>query len=528
MSYAGKHLTLLSQARRDRGAKIALQYHTYRLCRFDWDTHQLFSESPRRLSAQWRADAALSMQRGSRITKDGGALKSFLLGVSSSTPAQPFLYPIAMVLTPMQEAAHAAIRQRESVLLLSPTGSGKTLAYLLPLIERVEEKIDALQAVVVVPGRELAMQVERVLREQTGIVRAMALYGGRPTMEEHRRLRELRPHVVIATPGRLLDHIDKGNLELSGVRLLVIDEYDKCWEFGFRDEMARIAESLRRVPQVVIASATPFREENEEESGAPKLLINRDYHVIDFLHETTALQDRLRIYAVPSAEKDKLQTLARLLSQKGATQTIVFVAHRESADRVGQYLRSERFTAVVYHGGMEQDARERALFRFRSGAANVLVSTDLAARGLDIPEVGAVVHYHLPADEATFAHRSGRTARWQSVGEAYLIVGPEETTPDFVELSGNEEVNHVSVRPAAPLWAVLYIGRGKRDKLSKADIVGFLCKKGGLRSAQIGHIELAAHTAYVAVERKALAALLKQVAGEKIKGMKTIIEEMRQ
>ena len=225
------------------------------------------------------------MQRGSRITKDDGALKSFLLGVSSSTPAQPFLYPIAMVLTPMQEAAHAAIRQRESVLLLSPTGSGKTLASLLPLIERVEEKIDTLQAVVVVPGRELAMQVERVLREQSTAVRAMALYGGRPAMEEHRRLRELRPHVVIATPGRLLDHIDKGNLELSGVRLLVIDEYDKCWEFGFREEMARIAESLRRVPQVVIASATPFREENEEESGAPKLLINRDYHVIDFLHD---------------------------------------------------------------------------------------------------------------------------------------------------------------------------------------------------------------------------------------------------
>lgn len=468
------------------------------------------------------------MQRGSRITKDDGALKSFLLGVSSSTPAQPFLYPIAMVLTPMQEAAHAAIRQRESVLLLSPTGSGKTLAYLLPLIERVEEKIDTLQAVVVVPGRELAMQVERVLREQSTVVRAMALYGGRPAMEEHRRLRELRPHVVIATPGRLLDHIDKGNLELSGVRLLVIDEYDKCWEFGFREEMARIAESLRRVPQVVIASATPFREENEEESGAPKLLINRDYHVIDFLHETSALHERLRIYAVPSPEKDKLQTLARLLSKKGTAQTIVFVAHRESADRVGLYLRSERFTAVVYHGGMEQDARERALFRFRSGAANVLVSTDLAARGLDIPEVGAVVHYHLPADEATFAHRSGRTARWQSVGEAFLIVGPEETTPDFVELSGSEDVSQVPVRPAAPLWAVLYIGRGKRDKLSKADIVGFLCKKGGLRSAQIGHIELAAHTAYVAVERKALAALLKQVAGEKIKGMKTIIEEMRQ
>ena len=432
-----------------------------------------------------------------------------------------------MVLTPMQEAAHAAIRQRESVLLLSPTGSGKTLAYLLPLIERVEEKIDALQAVVVVPGRELAMQVERVLREQSTAVRAMALYGGRPTMEEHRRLRELRPHVVIATPGRLLDHIDKGNLELSGVRLLVIDEYDKCWEFGFREEMARIAESLRRVPQVVIASATPFREENEEESGAPKLLINRDYHVIDFLHETTALQDRLRIYAVPSPEKDKLQTLARLLSQKGATQTIVFVAHRESVDRVGQYLREKGFPTSLYHGGQDQEVRERSLYRFRSGAASVMVSTDLAARGLDIPEVRAIVHYHLPMDTATFAHRSGRTARWDAEGTAYLLVGPEERLPSFIEADESYSVSEVSIKAQPSQWAVLYIGRGKKDKLSKADILGFLCKKGGLTSAQIGRIDVNPHVSYVAVQRNALKRLLQQVSGEKIKGMKTLIEEMR-
>lgn len=433
-----------------------------------------------------------------------------------------------MTLTPMQEAAHAAIRRDESVLLLSPTGSGKTLAFLLPILTQIETETDALQAIIVVPSRELASQVEDVIRLQKMPVRSMALYGGRPTMEEHRRLREVSPHLIVSTPGRLLDHFNKENLSFSRVRTLVIDEYDKCWELGFKDEMAQIATALHHVSQVVIVSATAFRSDDKD-NGAPEVLIARRYTRLDYLHDGEAAQSRLHIYHVPSDERDKLTTLTRLLSVLPENKSIlVFVSHRESADRVGQYLRREHFGAAVYHGGLEQETRERALFRFRAGAANILVCTDLASRGLDIPHVGAVIHYHLPADEATFTHRSGRTARWQSEGNTYLIVGPDESWPDFVEAGATVDVQEQPVKPLVPTHAVLYIGRGKRDKLSKADIVGFLCKKGKLHASQIGSITLRPHSAYVAIERRALPSLLRRIGGEKIKGMKTIIEEMRQ
>lgn len=489
----------------------------------------IISESPRRLLVQWRAVTALSMQRGSRITKEERALKSYLLGVSSSTPAQPSLYTFDfMILNPMQEAAGAAIRQHHNVLLLSPTGSGKTLAYLLPLIDLVRTDLQALQAVVVVPTRELALQVEGVLQAQTKQLRAMSLYGGRPAMEEHRRIKEIKPHLVIATPGRLLDHIGKNNLNIVGTRLLVVDEYDKCLELGFRDEIDRIGDAFADTPQLVLTSATAFAEDAQPvPTASPNLLKRRQLEVIDFLDTVSELRERLEVRLVASPEKDKLSTLSVLLTHLRGESAIVFVAHRESADRIADFLREAHFSAVVYHGGMEQEARERALYRFRAGAANILVSTDLAARGLDIPTVRAIVHYHLPIDEATFTHRSGRTARWEDTGAAYLIVGPEEQPPAFVSNAESLSLEGIEVKPVRPEWTVLYIGRGKKDKLSKADIVGFLCKKGGLTTAQLGRIDVAAHAAYVAVKRSTLKSLLQRIAGEKIKGMKTLIEEMR-
>lgn len=433
----------------------------------------------------------------------------------------------SLTFTPMQQAAHAALARRENVVLLSPTGSGKTLAYLLPTAQHIFRENDALQAVVVVPSRELALQVESVLREHAPEVRAMSLYGGRPAMEEHRRIKELKPQCVVATPGRLLDHVGKGNLNILGVRTLVLDEYDKCLELGFREEMNQIGQRFARTPQWVLTSATAFDWSGEEAVDMPQWLANRRMTTLDYLDTATQLKERLEVCIVEAIEKDKLSSLARLLTHLKSESSIVFVAHRESADRIGRYLQEEGFAAVVYHGGMEQEQRERALYRFRAGAATTLVSTDLAARGLDIPQVRAIVHYHLPLDEATFTHRSGRTARWEESGTAFLIVGPEEQVPAFVEADSTLPIADITPRAYRPEWTVLYIGRGKRDKLSKADVLGFLCKKGGLTTAQIGRIDLAAHAAYAAVRRSALKTLLAGIAGEKIKGMKTIIEEMR-
>lgn len=432
-----------------------------------------------------------------------------------------------LTLTPMQLEARATLTRRDNVVLLSPTGSGKTLAYVLPTVEQIEASQPKVQAVVVVPSRELALQVESVLREHAPGLRAMSLYGGRPAMEEHRRIKEVKPHIVVATPGRLLDHVGKENLNILSTRTLVVDEYDKCLELGFREEMNQIGQLFGRTPQMVLTSATAFDPEGEEGSETPQWVARRKWVVVDHLDAAAQLRQRLSIRVVEALEKDKLSSLARLLTHLKSESSIVFVAHRESADRIGRYLQEEGFAAVVYHGGMEQEQRERALYRFRAGAATTLVSTDLAARGLDIPQVRAIVHYHLPQDEATFTHRSGRTARWEESGTAFLIVGPEEQLPPFVEADGTLPIADIEPRAYRPEWTVLYIGRGKRDKLSKGDVLGFLCKKGGLTTAQIGRIDLAAHAAYAAVRRTALKSLLAGIAGEKIKGMKTIIEEMR-
>lgn len=429
-------------------------------------------------------------------------------------------------LTPMQQAMLEASGTQGAVVLLSPTGSGKTLAYLLPLVQSLNVESDALQAVVVVPSRELALQSDEVVRGMKCGVRSLCLYGGRPAMEEHRRLREVRPQLVFATPGRLVDHLEKENLLPLTVTTLVIDEFDKCLELGFHDDMARLAAAFSRTERLRLTSATDADEIPAFLSRMSGLKAGEAVR-LNYLAEAEEVRRRMELFQVASPEKDKLATLGRLLTYLKGAPAIVFAAHRESAERIGKYLKGEGFTAVVYHGGMEQEWRERALYKFRSGGANVLVATDLAARGLDIPEVEAVVHYHLPLTEDAFTHRSGRTARWEASGRVFLITGPTENLPEFVAGAEALGVDELRIKPHAPKWATIYIGRGKKDKLGRIDIVGFFCKKGGLRGDDLGRIDVGAHYAYAAVRRSKLKELLNRVGGEKIKGMKTIIEEMK-
>ncbi len=426
-------------------------------------------------------------------------------------------------LTPMQTAMGEAGRARGAVALLSPTGSGKTLAYLLPLAAAVDSAADTLQAVVITPTRELAAQSEETLRRMKTPLRSVTLHGGRPAMDEHRRLREVKPQVVFATPGRLNDHLAKGNISGAGVRTLVMDEFDKCLELGFQAEMEQAVAQFPRTERQWLLSAT-----DAEEIPAFMHRLAPRFERLDFLSGAASPRERTTVYSVSSPKKDKLGTLGALLTHIKGEAAIVFVSYRESAERVGKWLCGEGFTAEIYHGGMEQERRERALYKFRCGAANVLVCTDLAARGLDIPEVRAVIHYHLPAKEEDYTHRNGRTARWDADGAVYLIVGPEETLPAFADDAETLALpQDARLRPTPPRYASVYIGRGKRDKLSKGDVLGFLCKKGGLRSEDLGRIDVHPHCAYASVLRQKLAPALRAVAGEKIKGMKTIVEEMR-
>ena len=244
--------------------------------------------------------------------------------------------------------------------------------------------------------------------------------------------------------------------------------------------------------------------------------------------QCSTVSDRVTLFEVKSPEKDKLDTLNKLLCDLGDSQSIVFLGFRDAVERVDDYLRRQGFATSAFHGGMEQKQREDALYKFSNGSANVFISTDLASRGLDIPEIANIIHYHLPLNEQELIHRVGRTARWDKQGRAYFIVGPEETIPPFVD--GDVELYTPSpsaLQPSLPKMATVYIGKGKKDKISKGDIVGFLCKKGGLESSEIGRISVNDRYTYAAVSRPKLQQVLRLTKGEKIKGIKTVVEPVK-
>ena len=424
-------------------------------------------------------------------------------------------------LNPMQEASIDAWREGKDLILLSPTGSGKTLAYLLPLLEGLKPEVKGVQAVVLVPSRELALQIDQVFKSMNTPYKAMSCYGGRPAMEEHRTMKGIQPSVIIGTPGRMNDHLSKRNFDASTVRTLVIDEFDKCLEFGFQEEMATVIGQLPELERRFLLSATDS-EEIPQFTG-----MNRTTK-LSFLSEDEPMSERIHIYKVLSPVKDKLETLYKLLCTLGSQSTLVFCNHRESVDRVGKYLQSQKLPCGVFHGGMEQEDRERSLYKFRNGSCHVLISTDLAARGLDIPDIGNIVHYHMPIQEDGYIHRNGRTARWEAEGNSYIILHGEEELPAYVgEEPETFTLPEVTPKPSLPEFVTLYIGKGKKDKVNKIDIVGFLSKKGGLNREEVGRIDVKDHYAFAAISRKKAKQTLGLIRNEKIKGVKTIIEEAK-
>ena len=420
-----------------------------------------------------------------------------------------------------EEAQECILRGRNDVVVLSPTGTGKTLAYLLPLVQMLDAESDEVQALVIVPGRELALQSASVLKNMGTGIRSQACYGGRAAMDEHRVLRQNRPQVVFGTPGRLNDHLDKGNIDPHLIKYIVIDEFDKCLEMGFMNEMSQLVGKLSGLQHRFLLSATDAEQ-------IPQFVEMRRTDRLDYLVEEEPLNDRVEVYRVDSPEKDKLATLAQLLLSLGETQSIVFLNYRDSVERTDEYLRKQGFVTSAFHGGLEQRQREDALYKFSNGSATVLVSTDLASRGLDIPHIENIIHYHLPSSEDALIHRVGRTARWDQMGKTFFIVGPEEHMPEFVD-----DYPPFTLYPSPitqiphPRMSTLYIGKGKKDKISKGDIVGFLCKKGGLEPAEIGRIDVNDRYAYAAVRREKTQQVIRKTRGERIKGIRTVVELVR-
>lgn len=420
-----------------------------------------------------------------------------------------------------QEAMNVILRKNDDVVILSPTGSGKTLAYLLPLIQKIDSQLSHVQMLVVVPGRELALQSQRVLKDMGTGLRSMALYGGRATMDEHRKMREVQPQVVFATPGRFNDHLLKENVSPLFIKYVVIDEFDKCLEMGFREEMSLLMGRLRHAEQTILLSATDAEE-------IPRFVRMGQTQRLDYLVKEKQVSECVLLYKVNSPTKDKLETLKQLLLDFGDESTVVFLNYRDSVERTAAFLRECGFSISMFHGGLEQKQREDALYRFSNGSANVLVCTDLASRGLDIPDIQNIVHYHLPLGEDGYIHRVGRTARWDKSGKTFFVLNQEEQIPDYIEGNVKDFIpSPLNDHPQLPKMATLYIGKGKKDKISKGDVVGFLCKIGGLKSDEIGRIDVNDRYSYVAVKQKRLASVLRNVQGEKIKGLKTIFEEIK-
>jgi len=421
-------------------------------------------------------------------------------------------------LNPMQEASIRANSQGKDVVLLSPTGSGKTLAFLLPLLQELKPEENTIQSLVLVPSRELALQIESVFKSMNTGFKTCCCYGGHPISDEKKSILGNHPAIIIGTPGRINDHLNKGNFIPDTIHTLVIDEFDKSLEYGFQDEMSEIIAQLPGLKKRILLSATDAEE-------IPAFTGLNETIKLDFL-EPEDQSVRLKLMKVFSPEKDKLETLFRLLCTMGSSSTIVFCNHRDAVERVSDYLASKGLYNEYFHGGMEQPDRERALYKFRNGSCHVFVSTDLASRGLDIPEIENIIHYHIPINEDAFTHRNGRTARWDAEGTSYIILNEDENLPVYVtEEPEIFDLPTKIARPAQPLWVTLYIGKGKKDKVNKIDIVGFLFKKGKLGKDDIGQIDVKEHFAFVAIRRSKLNQTLNLIQGEKIKGMKTKIEE---
>jgi len=419
-------------------------------------------------------------------------------------------------LNEMQQAAVEANNKDEDFILLSATGSGKTLAFLLQILENIDPDNKNTQALIVVPSRELAMQIEQVFKTMGTGNKITAAYGGHKREIEENNLVQ-PPAVIVGTPGRLCDHIRRGNITVDSITTLVLDEFDKSLELGFLEEMKFIIESLKNVQKKILTSATEAVE-------IPDFIVLKNVQRINFLTPGEE-SERLAIKSVFSEDKDKSATLFKLLCYLGNRSTIVFCNHREAVERTSRLLSEKGIYNEFYHGGMEQQQRDSALSKFRNGTTNVLITTDLASRGLDIANIRYIVHYHLPLTEDAFTHRNGRTARMEASGTAILILSEEEKLPTYID--ENEEqitLPEENILPEKPKWATLFIAAGKKDKVNKVDIVGFLTNKGQLKKEDIGLIEVKDFFSFVAIRKSKMNHTLHLVKDQKIKNKKVKME----
>jgi len=420
------------------------------------------------------------------------------------------------VLNPMQEEAIPLIENTTNTILLSPTGTGKTLAFSLPLLTILDPESPDVQALILVPSRELAIQIEQVIRSMGSGYKVNAVYGGRPVSKDKIEIKH-NPAILIGTPGRILDHFNSERFSKTSIQTLILDEFDKSLEVGFEEEMKAIISQLPNLNKRVLTSAT-------QGISIPGFVRLDKPSIVNYLDKKTP--SKLTIKTVVSPSQNKLKTLVDLVHHLGNAPGIVFCNLRDSIDEVSAHLNRQNISHTCFSGVMEQKDRERALIKFRNGSSQILVATDLAARGIDIPELKFIIHYELPRHEEEFIHRNGRTARVNSKGTAYILKWERESLPEFIKDVKGIDVSSKSsqkIEPKPQYWETLFISGGRKDKISKGDIAGLFFKQGGLNKDQLGNIELKPDCAFVAIPLSLADELVEKLSNSRLKKKKVRI-----
>jgi ATP-independent RNA helicase DbpA len=423
-------------------------------------------------------------------------------------------------LNAMQIAFLETAALSNDVLLHSPTGSGKTLAFLLALLGKLQPtEQPTTQALILAPSRELALQIDQVFRTlQTGY-KINCCYGGHPIAVELQNL-QTPPAVLVGTPGRIADHLRRGSITTDSIEFLVLDEFDKSLELGFEQDMSAIVTALPNLQQRLLTSATTALI-------IPEFLVLNEPAYVDFAaHRTTS--DRLGLKAIMTSSEKRKADFLHLVQWVGGEATLIFCNQKATVEQVSEWLSDLNIVHGTFHGNLEQKERELALIRFRNGSYNILVTTDLAARGLDIPSIRHIIHYQLPHSEPEFIHRNGRTARMEATGNAYVLLEEDKPWRNYLDDALEYIELPITVAPLhKPRWETLYISAGKKDKVNKFDLVGAILKKGKLESEELGLVVVKEHRSYVAVKRSVVDKVIRNLHKKRIKKQQVVVELAR-
>jgi len=425
-----------------------------------------------------------------------------------------------LTMTPVQAAALPAILEGRDVRVQAKTGSGKTAAFGLGLLQHIDVALFKTQSLVLCPTRELADQVEGELRRLARFLpntKILTLCGGQPFGAQRDSLQHA-PHIIVATPGRLLDHLQKGTVSLDALQTLVMDEADRMLDMGFSDAIDEVIRFAPADRQTLLFSAT-WPESIAAISGR----VQKDPLTIeiDSVDALPAIEQQF----FETSQQGKIPLLQKLLSQHKPASCVVFCNTKKDCQAVCDALNAAGQSALSLHGDLEQRDRDQTLVRFANGSARVLVATDVAARGLDIKSLELVVNFELAWDPEVHVHRIGRTARAGNSGLAISFCAPEEAQRANIlsemlqiKLNWMTAPANINIVPLAAGMVTLCIDGGKKAKMRPGDILGALTGEVGLDGADIGKIVVHPAHVYVAVRQSVAQKAWKQLQNGKING----------